>query len=105
MKAGVMKRLSRADMPGNIQLNAGEINGPMPPAEGQGGFQDLIRKLHAHLEQETGKLTLDDDDRERIPGYAFDYGNGGYEERLKAVFEHTPGTGLGRPASDIDGQG
>ena len=70
----------------NIELNAGEINELMRPVEVGGGFQGLIRRLQTQLNQKTGGLTLDDDDLEVISRYAFDYGDGGYEQRLKRNF-------------------
>jgi len=78
-------------MPKNIQLNAGEIAELMRPVEVGGGFQGLIRRLQNQLK---GQLTLDDDDLEVISRYAFDYGNGGYEQRLRAIFERTLGPNL-----------
>jgi hypothetical protein len=42
------------------------------------------------------RLDLDEQDLERIPRYAFDYGNGGWESRLRGIFEPTLGASLGR---------
>jgi len=39
---------------------------------------------------------LTDVDLERIPRYAFDYGNGGFEGRLRRIFERHLGPNLNR---------
>lgn len=44
----------------------------------------------------TGQLNLSADDLEKLPRYAFDYGNGGWESRLVAVFGRHLGAKLGR---------
>ena len=79
-----------------ITLNENELNRLFDPAgtRGQGGFQSLLESLQARTERTTGALKLTDDDLERISRYAFDYGNGGWENRLKVIFERTLGANL-----------
>ena len=60
-----------------------------------GGFQCLMLKLQSNITA-NGDLHLDDDDLERIPRYAFDYGGGGWEDRMKAIFERHLSPDLGR---------
>jgi hypothetical protein len=62
---------------------------------GMGGFQSLLEKLQTQLNP-AGELVPDRDDLEKIPRYAFDYGNGGWEELLKQIFQRPLGTNLGR---------
>lgn len=57
-----------------------------PAARSDGGWQSLLVKLQNQFNPTTMEITLDDRDLERIPRYAFDYGNGGWEGRLSGVF-------------------
>lgn len=77
-----------------VVLNASEIQELLRETAGQGGFQGLIEGLQAKLVHSTGELTLSDDDLERIRRCAFDYGNGGFEGRLRRVFERHLGANL-----------
>jgi hypothetical protein len=61
-----------------------------------GGYQSLLVSLQQRVDRASGKLTLMADDLRRIPMYAFDYGNGGWEDRLVAAFGRTLGPRLGR---------
>jgi hypothetical protein len=54
--------------------------------------------LQSRIDRVTGGLKLTDDDLRRIPMYAFDYGNGGWEDRLAGAFGRSLGPGLGRLA-------
>ncbi|MFP2872625.1 DNA-methyltransferase [Acetobacter tropicalis] len=82
-----------------IILNAQEIAELLlqdPSTKKDGGFQSLLVSLQERLNKTTGSLTLDASDLERIPKYAFDYKQGGWEERLKSIFQRTLGPKLGR---------
>lgn len=61
-----------------------------------GGWQSLIVSLQDRVGPSNNSLTLTDDDLERIPRYAFDYGNGGWENQLTSVFGNHLGLRLGR---------
>jgi site-specific DNA-methyltransferase (adenine-specific) len=67
-----------------------------PARAGDGGYQSFLVKLQNKLNKTTRRLHLDKDDLERIPRYAFDYGNGGWENTLKAIFQSHLGPKLGR---------
>lgn len=67
-----------------------------PATDGDGGWQNLLIGLQRKANRTTAAITLDDADLDRIPRYAFDYGKGGWEERLKAVFGRHLGDSLGR---------
>lgn len=54
------------------------------PVEGQGGLQSLLRRLNRNLAPD-GSLNLTDTDVERIRRYASEYGQGGFEDRLKPL--------------------
>lgn len=62
-----------------------------------GGFQSFLVSLQRKFERNSRRLTLTPKDLERIPRYAFDYGNGGWENRLIAIFGRHLGPNLGRP--------
>lgn len=79
-----------------IQLNDDEVAALQQPINGQGGFQSLLHRLVSNLDVVTGRLVLTDIDLEQLPRYAFDYGNGGWENRLVNVFGRCLGPTLGR---------
>ena len=64
--------------------------------ENNGGFQKLLVKLQRQFNRFDNTLYLNETDLERIPRYAFDYGNGGWENRLVQIFSRTLGNNLGR---------
>ena len=70
----------------SITLSGAEIDALMHPIAGQGGFQGLLRLLQSKLDQQTGIIELTDEDRGKICRYAYDYGNGGWENQLKTIF-------------------
>jgi hypothetical protein len=82
-----------------VTLNPGEIeilDRQDPVTERDGGFQKLLVDLQYSLNRKTGALPLTKDHGEKIPRYAFDYQNGGWEDRLKSIFSRTLGQNLGR---------
>lgn len=71
-----------------ITLNQQELNCLKLQAENtasDGGFQSLMVKLQNQLNG--NELNLDEQDLKRIPRYAFQYKNGGWENRLKTIFQ------------------
>jgi hypothetical protein len=82
-----------------VTLNPDEIeilDRQDPMTESEGGFQKLLVDLQYSLNRTTGALPLSDEQEERIPRYAFDYNNGGWEDRLKRIFSRVLGPTLGR---------
>lgn len=73
-----------------------EIDKQDPSTATDGGFQSLMVSLQKRVNRATGQVHLTPDDLRRIPQYAFDYGNGGWENRLKRAFGRTLGPNLGR---------
>jgi hypothetical protein len=65
-----------------------------PGTAGDGGYQSLLVSLQGKVNRANGQITLTLQDRERIRRYAFDYGNGGWEDRLVAIFGRTLGPKL-----------
>ena len=80
----------------NLVLNQNELQGLFRPIAGTGGFQSLLTKLQSQCNQATGAIDLDADDLRRIPVYAFDAGQGGFQSRLVSIFSRTLGAHLGR---------
>ena len=78
----------------NVEVS--ELLRQEPNTAGDGGFQRLLVKLQEQLNLETKELQLDDDDLRRIPQYAFDYRQGGWQDRLELIFCRTLGPRLGR---------
>jgi hypothetical protein len=62
------------------------------PVEGQGGFQELIRRLQEQLDCNDA-LTLTDEDIERIQRYQ-SYEPGGFEDRLAPLLKLLQEQGL-----------
>lgn len=57
-----------------------------PSSRGDGGFQSLMVTLQDLTDPETRTMTLPRHLVPRIRAYAFDYGNGGWEDRLVEIF-------------------
>ena len=53
---------------------------------GSGGFQSLISSLQSCVDEDDETIELDADDVEQIIRYANCYGNGGWEDKLAAIF-------------------
>jgi hypothetical protein len=67
-----------------------------PNTAPDGGFQALLVRLQRNFDRGTSEIDLSDDDLQRIPKYAFDYKNGGWNSRLVTIFGRTLGPKLGR---------
>ena len=83
----------------NLVLNPAEIAElflQLATTEQDGGYQSLLVGMQKKVNQATGEITLTAAEIERIPRYAFDYGNGGWENRLMAIFRRSLGPKLGR---------
>ncbi len=83
----------------NVTLNSdeiAEIDKQDPSTAKDGGFQSLMVSLQKRINRSTGQLHLTPDDLRRVPMYAFDYRNGGWEDRLKRAFGNSLGPSLGR---------
>jgi len=66
-----------------------------PQTKDNGGFQHLLVTLQNRTSRKSGRIALFDRDIEKIRRYAFAYGNGGWEWRLKAIFARILGPNLG----------
>ena len=54
---------------------------------GSGGPENLLRKLRRQLDVPTRTVSLDSEDREKIPRYAsWNEGRGGFQWRLTKIF-------------------
>lgn len=82
-----------------VTLTPAEINvlfRQNPTTSQDGGFQGFLVSLQNRIDRTTGEIDLTPQDLERIPRYAFDYGNGGWENRLVDIFGRVLGHRLGR---------
>lgn len=77
------------------QAERTELSKQDPDTSSDGGFQALLVSLQGRV-LANGDLTLTPNDLERIPRYAFDYGNGGWENTLVNIFGRNLGPNLGR---------
>jgi len=53
------------------------------PVRGSGGFQSLLRRLQNGLDSDTGVLEISESDMEKCIRYTADYGEGGFQDRLR----------------------
>ena len=63
---------------------------------GTGGFENFLRRLQKQVNHAAKTIKLSHDDLAAIPHFAFDYKEGGFEHRLRKVFERELGPNLGR---------
>jgi hypothetical protein len=78
----------------DIELGDDEADALMEPLGGQGGFQSFLSRLQRNFSPYEGTVSITPEDLERIKRYAFGYGNGGWEGRLKAIFSRSLGQKL-----------
>jgi hypothetical protein len=67
-----------------IELSSEEADPLRIPAKGEGGWQNLVRKLKSNLTQEN-RITLTSKDVERILRYHYLYGQGGFQNQLDGI--------------------
>ena len=82
-----------------VTLNPAEMTALFrqdPDKKRNGGWQSLMVSMQEGCDRATGNLLLTPDQLRRIPQYAFDYGNGGWESQLLAAFGRHLGPKLGR---------
>jgi len=72
-----------------ISLTREELAALSAPQTGRGGFQGLMRGLQKNAAINHGSLILNPKLIERITRYAFQYNNGGWQNRLRAIFGRT----------------
>jgi hypothetical protein len=77
-----------------IVLNADEFAELKKSLNGTGGFQDFLKQIRQRAAIRGGKLELSQDDIDKIRRYAFEYKDGGYEGRLRRIFERHLGSDL-----------
>ncbi|MCB1244685.1 MAG: aspartyl-tRNA synthetase [Verrucomicrobiales bacterium] len=65
-----------------------------PSTEKDGGYQSLMVSLQRRTNPSTLEIDLTDDDLEKIPRYAFKYNQGGWQDRLMAIFSRSLGPDL-----------
>ena len=77
-----------------IALNTEEFAELKKTLKGTGGFQDFLKQIRQRAAIRGGKLDLTSDDIDKIRRYAFEYKDGGYEGRLRRIFERHLGPEL-----------
>lgn len=65
-----------------------------PATEQDGGYQQLLVTLQGELEEGTHRIFLTRPVRARIRRYAFEYRQGGWQDRLVAIFSRHLGPEL-----------
>ena len=77
-----------------IKLTAEEAQTLMRRVEGNGGWQSLFRRLQDGYDPKTGDIIVSGDDADKLRDYCNDYGDGGWQGRLRKVFRRTLGPNL-----------
>jgi hypothetical protein len=77
-------------------LNRAELDELLRPVKGVGGFEGLIRRLQKQVNYGSSEIKLTAKDLDDIQRYAFDYEQGGFEDRLLKIFGRVLGPRLGR---------
>jgi hypothetical protein len=81
-----------------VNLSAREVavlDCQLPSSRTKGGWQNLLVTLQERVNRSDRSLVLDISDIEGIRRYAFSYGNGGWEDRLRSIFSRSLGPELG----------
>lgn len=68
-----------------VELTADQLEFLSRPIHGQGGYQSLLRRLQDNIHGRL--LTLSRTDCERIVRYATQYGEGGFQGRLRTIIQ------------------
>lgn len=79
-----------------VDLSREEIAELDRAVNGSGGFEDFLRRLQRQINHATATIKLSEKDVSDIPHFAFDFTQGGWENRLITVFGRTLGPKLGR---------
>ena len=80
----------------HYELTREEIADLDRPVKGLGGFEGLMRRLQKQVNHATGEIKVSDDDLAEIQRCAFDYKQGGFEDRLVFIFGRVLGPKFGR---------
>lgn len=73
-----------------VRLNQDEVARLLRPVSGQGGFQNLLRRLQKKLDRQTGQIEISPNERERIRRWSSGYGAGGFQDQLDVLVRHLP---------------
>lgn len=68
-------------------LSPEDIEPILKEVSGRGGFQGLIRKLQRQYSSEDRSIFLESDDIDRMIRYSHEYGQGGFQDRIKKLIE------------------
>ena len=79
-----------------LQQEVKELDIQDPTTANDGGYQSFLVSLQHKLDRQTSELHLTDEDLLKIPRYAFDYKQGGWQDRPIRIFGRTLGPKLGR---------
>lgn len=77
-----------------IKLTAAEVQILMQHVEGNGGWQSLFRRLQGGYNSTTREITVSDEDVDRLRDYCNEYGDGGWQGRLRQIFSRSLGPNL-----------
>ena len=68
-----------------IQLNNNAIDWLRRSVRGSGGFQSLLRRMQTGLDHAAGEMEILESDMEKWIRYSVEYGQGGFQDRLKSI--------------------
>ena len=64
-----------------------DIQNILKEQTGQGGFQNLLRKIKSQYSVQRNELWIDKEDIVRLCRYAKEYGQGGFQDRIQVLLE------------------
>ena len=88
--------VSAARVKSDDELNAEEFAELNRDVNGSGGFENFMRGLQKLTTTSVKTIKLTETDIENVQHHAFDYEQGGWENRLLKIFSRTLGPRLGR---------
>lgn len=68
-----------------LRLTSDQMEFLERPVRGEGGYQSLLRRLKSNLQG--NQLTLSRSDCEKAVRYSEDYGQGGFQDRLRSIVD------------------
>ncbi len=68
-----------------VELTPDQVDFLNRRLRGQGGYQSLLARLQSNINRNFLRLTQDD--CEKVVRYATQYGQGGFQERLKSIVQ------------------
>lgn len=70
-----------------IELTPDEVARIQKGLSGRGGYQDILARMQDWLQPGTSRILVPSDELDNVVRYTFDYGDGGFQRRMRSVAE------------------